>query len=544
MMSRRSGAALVAALLLSACAGGVIPPSAERPVPSDGVATRPVPATPRPTLPVIMPTEPGLDNSTAAGLGVARGPDIAALIPSGERSRLALKAFRLSCPSLMNRPDQSGLTSGADWNNACAAASSWPEASASEFFSRYFEAVQVGDGNAFVTGYYEPEIAGSRTQQTGYAVPIYRRPTDLIDVNLGQFSDSLKGRTVRGKVQGTNLVPYDERAQIVSGSLAGRGLELAWAADPVEFFFLQIQGSGRLLLPDGELAFDDLILGPRRFRAEELGDPVVRREDGSVTYLFASAVDDADLEVSHVIRGEDHVTNTALQLAILAALGQPAPCFAHLPLIADAAGRQFSKRLGALSLRSLREQGIEPLAIVATLAALGTSHAAEPDTSLERLVAGFALEAYGRAAPKLLVDDLPRFSAALLHHLPHAAVAARLREIGLGGIDAGFWQAICGNLERLEDARLWFELCSRPLRPEITDRELLAAAAELLPEDLAAGFAGWIEALKAATGRKGKALFQPLRLALTGREHGPELKHLLPLLGRERAEARLRGRTA
>jgi len=187
----------------------------------------------------------------AIGLGITRGPDIASLLPSGERSRLALKAFRLSCPSLMRRADQSGLTRGSDWNNACAAASSWPEASASEFFSRYFEAVQVGDGAAFVTGYYEPEIAGSRTRQPGYEIPIYRRPGDLIDVDLGQFSESLKGRSIRGKVQGTKFVPYDERGQIVAGSLAGRGLELAWAADPVEFFFLQVQGSGRLNLPDG-----------------------------------------------------------------------------------------------------------------------------------------------------------------------------------------------------------------------------------------------------------------------------------------------------
>ena len=111
----------------------------------------------------------------------------------------------------------------------------------------------------------------------------------------------------------------------------------------------------------------------------------------------------------------------------------------------------------------------------------------------------------------------------MLHHLPFAAAAARLRELGLGGIDALFWEAVRGNLERLEEARLWWEVCSRPLRPEITDRELLSAAAELLPQDLEAGFAGWIEGLKAATGRKGKALFQPLRLALTGREHGPEL---------------------
>jgi len=151
----------------------------------------------------------------------------------------------------MRRADSSGLTRGSDWNAACGAASSWPDTSASEFFSRYFEAVQIGEGKAFVTGYYEPEIHGARTRRAGYDVPVYRRPPDLIDVDLGQFSESLKGRTVRGKVEGTKLVPFDERARIVAGALEGRGLELAWAADPVEFFFLQVQGSGRLLLPDG-----------------------------------------------------------------------------------------------------------------------------------------------------------------------------------------------------------------------------------------------------------------------------------------------------
>ncbi|WP_198005980.1 murein transglycosylase A [Sphingobium sp. 10 DY56-G10] len=257
-MGHRKGGALLAALLLSACAGSVIPPSpggpaSDRPSPTAAgdTAARPTPATPRPTLSADMPAQPGIDTTTAAGLGITRGPAIADLLPSGERSRRALLAFRLSCPGLMRRADQSGLTRGSDWNNACAAASSWPESSASEFFSRYFEAVQIGDGAAFVTGYYEPEIAGSRSRQPGYDVPIFRRPSDLIDVDLGQFSDSLKGRSIRGKVQGTKFVPYDARSQIVAGSLAGRGLELAWAADPVEFFFLQIQGSGRLLLPDG-----------------------------------------------------------------------------------------------------------------------------------------------------------------------------------------------------------------------------------------------------------------------------------------------------
>ena len=256
MSLRQSWGALAAALLLSACAGGVIPPGAGGPAPSrpprgGETATRPVPATPRPPVPVTPPATAPADTANAVSAGIAPGPAITELIPSGERSRKALQAFRLSCPSLMRRGDQSGLTRGTDWNSACAAASSWPEASAGEFFARYFEAVQVGDGKAFVTGYYEPEITGSRTRQPGYEVPIYRRPPTLIDVNLGQFSDSLKGRTIRGKVDGSNLVPFDERSQIVSGSLAGKGLELAWAADPVEFFFLQVQGSGRLLLPDG-----------------------------------------------------------------------------------------------------------------------------------------------------------------------------------------------------------------------------------------------------------------------------------------------------
>ncbi|MEJ7933079.1 murein transglycosylase A [Sphingobium sp. AN558] len=260
MTQRQSGAALLAALLLSACAGGVIPPTGAGPAPQrpavvdargDDVATRPVAATPRPVLAPALPFDQSTDIATAVGAGLTLGPDISSLVPPGERSRKALQAFRLSCPGLMKRTDASGLTRGADWNNACAAASSWPQASANAFFARYFEAVQVGTGAAFVTGYYEPEIAGARSRQPGYDVPIYRRPPELVDVNLGLFSDALKGKTIRGKVEGGNFVPFDERGQIVAGSLAGRGLELAWAADPVEFFFLQVQGSGRLLLPDG-----------------------------------------------------------------------------------------------------------------------------------------------------------------------------------------------------------------------------------------------------------------------------------------------------
>ena len=145
------------------------------------------------------------------------------------------------------------MTNGSDWAGVCSAAATWPEGNALGFFNAYFETAMVGDGKAYATGYYEPEIAASRTQQPGYSVPIYRRPPDLIDVDLGLFSDSLKGKKIRGRVDGTSLVQYPDRGAIEAGALAGRGLELAWAADPIEFFFLQIQGSGRLRLPDGSI---------------------------------------------------------------------------------------------------------------------------------------------------------------------------------------------------------------------------------------------------------------------------------------------------
>lgn len=255
-MSLRAVGALLLAVALSACAGGVIPPGSSGPAPvparpaPDEPASRPVPATPRPALPS-APAAP--DSATAVGAGVVPGPALAQLLPSADKSRLALQAFRISCPSLTRRTDQSGLTRGADWAQACSAAASWPDATAAEFFSRYFETIQVGDGKAFATGYYEPEIAGSRVRQPGYDVPVYARPADLIDVDLGLFSEALKGKSIRGKVQGSKFVPFDERSQIVAGALVGRGLEIAWAADPVEFFFLQVQGSGRLKLPDGSI---------------------------------------------------------------------------------------------------------------------------------------------------------------------------------------------------------------------------------------------------------------------------------------------------
>ncbi len=254
----RLSLALCGALALAGCQ--VVPSG--RPVP----APRPQPSTPRPTLPAPTPAPVPTPSPTpsatptpagpppAIAAGVVPGPSLDTLLPQDSpRTAQALAAFRTSCAALMRRTDGSGLASGADWQPACAAAATWPDAQARDFFQRYFEAVQVGDGKTYVTGYFEPEIAGCRTRSTGCETPLYKRPPDLIEVDLGLFSDSLKGRRIRGKVNGTNFIPFDDRAAITTGSLAGRAPELAYAQDPVALFFLEIQGSGRLKLPDGSV---------------------------------------------------------------------------------------------------------------------------------------------------------------------------------------------------------------------------------------------------------------------------------------------------
>jgi membrane-bound lytic murein transglycosylase A len=200
-----------------------------------------------PPAPTILPKE------NARNTGVRPGADIAGLDITDRDAKAGLAAFRLTCPSLIKRTDQSGLTRGPDWQIACTAATTWPESDARSFFRTQFETAIVGDGNAFATGYYEPEIAGSRNPSAAYPVPIYRRPPDLVDIDLSQFSDTYKGKKIRGRVNGANVVPYHDRAAIVGGALANRNLELAWAADDIAFFFLQVQGSGRLRLPDGSV---------------------------------------------------------------------------------------------------------------------------------------------------------------------------------------------------------------------------------------------------------------------------------------------------
>ena len=216
------------------------------------VASRPVAAVPGTPLPAVAAPAGA---TTARAAGIVGGPDLGGLDISAAVATRALSAFRLSCPVVTRRTDASGLTQPDDWAPACAAARSWLDTDARRFFTEYFRAVQVGDGRAFATGYYEPEILGSRTRRPGFETPVYAVPPDLVEIDIGDFSDTLTGRRIRGRFDRDRpiprLVPYADRAAIDGGALSGRGLEIAWVADPVEFFFLQVQGSGRVRLPDG-----------------------------------------------------------------------------------------------------------------------------------------------------------------------------------------------------------------------------------------------------------------------------------------------------
>ncbi len=302
----------------------------------------------------------------------------------------------------------------------------------------------------------------------------------------------------------------------------------------------------RFLLLHDDVAWDDLVRGLVQFHGDHLSDPVLVRADGTFLYMLPSTVDDIELKITHVIRGEDHVANTAIQIQLFQALGAEPPVFAHLPLLADISGKGLSKRLGSLSVASLREAGIEPMALNAYLATLGTGDAPAPGASLKALAEDFELPRYGRGTPKFDLDQLHRFNERIVQHMPYAAVAGRLGCMGLARADAGFWEAIRPNIRKLSDAREWHRVCFEAIEPVVAEREFAAEAAALLPPEPwdERTWDCWTRKLKEETGRGGRALFKPLRLALTGAEHGPELKALLPLIGRQTAERRLRGEVA
>lgn len=297
----------------------------------------------------------------------------------------------------------------------------------------------------------------------------------------------------------------------------------------------------RFQLSARSVGWRDLVLGERQVKLSAVSDPVLIRADGSPLYTFTSVVDDLEMGITHIIRGEDHVTNTGIQIDLFEALGGDAArlAFGHIPLLTDEEGGTLSKRLGSVSLRQLRRDGIEPAALVGYLAALGTS--ADPVPGMPRdLAATWDIGRISRASARFDMRQLLALNRRVLHAAPFDAVRDRLPE----GVDEAIWLAIRGNLDLLREARHWFEILRGTILPPQQEEErdfLKTALATLPPEPWdATTWAAWTRALGEATGRKGKALFRPLRLALTGEEHGPELATLLPLIGRERAALRLR----
>lgn len=293
--------------------------------------------------------------------------------------------------------------------------------------------------------------------------------------------------------------------------------------------------------------FEDLIQGHVEVDGASLSDPVLIREDGRFLYTLPSIVDDIDFAITHVIRGADHITNTGVQIQIIRALGAVPPVFAHYSLLNGPDGKPLSKRNDAAqySLRALREAGFEPMALNSLLARLGTPDAVEASLSLDELAAHFDISRLGRADIRFDPADLARINAACLHLMSYADAKPRLAALSCD-LGEAFWEAVKPNLALFAEAADWARVVEGPVAPVIDDMGFASAAAAALPPEPwgPETWGLWTEAVKAATGAKGKALFMPLRLALTALPHGPELKNLLPLIGRERAKARLSGLTA
>ena len=295
----------------------------------------------------------------------------------------------------------------------------------------------------------------------------------------------------------------------------------------------------RFKLLDGEIKWQDMIRGEVKYEAANLSDPIIIREDGSFLYHLPSVIDDFDFGITHIVRGEDHVTNTASQVQMFEALGGTCPTFAHLPLLTGKEGK-LSKRLGSLGVSELRAEGVEAMAISSFLAKLGTSEAIEPFYDLESLAQTLDFSKIGRAQPKFDEEELKRFNTHLVHGMPYDKIKSRVN------VSEEFWNTVKANLTTVNDIKTWEQICNQNVQPILEDEELTNEAATLLPPEpwTEETFNQWMTEVKNKSGKKGKELFHPIRKALTALDNGPELKLLLPLIGREKAVKRLRGEAA
>lgn len=299
----------------------------------------------------------------------------------------------------------------------------------------------------------------------------------------------------------------------------------------------------RFLLEEKNVSWNDKIKGKITYEGRHFSDPVLVRDNNVPTYTFCSVVDDVEMKITDIIRGEDHITNTAIQIQIFEALGAVAPDFAHLALVKASEGK-ISKREGGFDVKSLRAEGYEPMAIVNFLSQIGSSQSLKIDKNLAELVGDFAFEKFSKSATNYDISELKNVNQKILQILDFADVAKGLEKIGISEkISEKFWNALKSNLTFLFEIKEWIEICNREFRFENheQDKEFLQQAAQLLPQDTADENCWnlWLEQIKKNSPRKGKELFMPIRLALSGKEHGPELKFLVNLISREEILARL-----
>lgn len=297
----------------------------------------------------------------------------------------------------------------------------------------------------------------------------------------------------------------------------------------------------RFMLEDKIVAWDDLIRGHVKFEGAHSSDPVLFRSDGLPIYTLSSVVDDGEFGITHIIRGEDHVTNTAAQIQLFEALEFKPPQFAHFTLFTDATGHGFSKRLGSLSLINLRKEGIEAMALNSLLAKLGTSDPIEPKLELDALVEAFGIDKFARGSPKFDDQDLLQLNAKIIHMTSYESVKPYLEELGFGLVSKELWECVRPNMTYVKDIGFWWHICHGDIKTPEGDPAFLKAAKECLPQTPwdKTTWSTWTSAVKEATGKKGKELFLPLRIALTGLEHGPELKDFLPLMDPIKVQERL-----
>ena len=335
------------------------------------------------------------------------------------------------------------------------------------------------------------------------------------------------------------------KAQLMAGRppVYDRAALMLGEAEKAKFEEMGRRPHYRFLLKDEEVSWNDLVRGPVSYHMSSLSDPVLIREDGRVIYTLASVVDDIDHQITTILRGEDHVTNSAAQIQLFEALGAIPPEMGHLALLAGADGEGLSKRLGSLAIEQLRAKGVLPAALASLLARIGTSDPVVAQSTLEEIIVGFDITSFGRATAKFSTGELQQLNAKLIQNLDFDSASPALGTAGYTAITADFWEVVKGNLNNIAEAGKWWDICCQPITPVIEDAGFMEIAASLLPEAELdeQSWSSWTKAISERTGAKGKALFMPLRLAITGQNAGPDMGRLLPYIGYGRVINRLKG---